>query len=127
MAMSKRVLPFVVYFPLSINDLGMLQGGCSCVIANRRSPRSLLPVRASLRPAHPPVHPPVSPKQTSLSARSRLATLPVRDLLGCLEALFPDTLPRTPSLPHPEVAALIGEQRVLDLLRQVVKEQEGTR
>jgi len=25
MAMSKRVLPFVVYFPLSINDLGMLR------------------------------------------------------------------------------------------------------
>jgi hypothetical protein len=66
-----------------------------------------------------------TPMKTPIqSAQAALRQLPVRELLAALEAFHPDTLPRDASTDPREFDRRVGEQRVLDTLRRVIREAE---
>lgn len=56
-------------------------------------------------------------------ARERLRDLVSPELVQCLEAVFPDTLPDALTDPR-EIAAKVGQQQVVRYLAQVAREGE---
>ncbi|MCO5107786.1 MAG: hypothetical protein M9907_11960 [Burkholderiaceae bacterium] len=57
------------------------------------------------------------------TARQRLGELVSQEIADCLQVLFPNHLPDAP-MDRSELAARIGEQRVISVLRQVAEEGE---